>query len=921
MKRRYIALLIALIATSASAQNAQNNPVGMIASPPPNVMFHLDDSGSMMFEVTPEELQPNGTEDSTVTTMDNWCTNGCTNWISNTFPKQFNLYGTSDYASGQNVVVSFVNSLPAARYRTASLNLSYYDPNKTYLPWIDGTTGLRMVNATPTAARYSPMKATPTLNLTINQSEAGITWLNDAGTRTTTRSSTFYPALFYTYTPTTCSPKNTSNLACFTRTEIRSTILTYSNNGNRTECPVTCTYAQEIQNFANWFTYARSRVLSAKYAVGVAINGLDASIQVGMDAINNTGTPVAVPVPMTAAAKTTYINNFYAYPIDTNGTPSLAANLKLGNWFANSSDTSACRNNHIIFVTDGYWNDSSNSAGNQDGTSGVAITSSSGSVYTYAPVAPFTDTVSGTLADIAMKFWKTDMKTGVANQVRTSADDPAYWQHINFHGISFGIQGLLERPVILANPTWTSSQVATSILNSMVASATPLWPNPYTSTSPQAKIDDLWHATVNGHGQFFNSADANGLANAVLAIFKTIADKEAAGAASAVSSPNITAANNALYNSQYVTGAWTGEVYRQSINVNTGAIITTKAWTTDTTLVAGTTASSAVVRPTSLVAGSDNRRIYTVNQSTGAIQDFCTTGSGVGCATATGSGLSASEKAYLSAAGLSQYATWTAAQKTAASADVFVNYIRGRTDYEDDAVNPSSANRLLRARAKVMGDVINGSAAFVQNPTFSYDQGSGGAAYATYKAATRQAQLYVPANDGMLHAFNPDTGVENWAFIPPQVWPTLPLLADKNYSLSTGHRFYVDATPAVGDVKDTAADATWKTIAIGSMGNGGKGYYALDITNPMSPQVLWNLCDVAALCNRVDADAGYVSGKAVITRVPIAGVLTWVAIMPSGFTSSAGGSYIYIVNALTGVMIKQIKCLCGLIIGRLKILQ
>jgi type IV pilus assembly protein PilY1 len=902
--KKAISVFLICLASSIGAQTIQNNPIGMTASPPPNVMFNLDDSGSMMFEVTPEDLRPNGTEGVSVTTLQNWCA-GCSGWISNTFPKKYNLYGTNDYSVGYNIVVGFAHSLPAARYRTAALNLSYYDPNKTYLPWIDPNTGLRMANASATTARYNAMKSTPVMDLTVNQSESGIQWLNDAGNGIVNKNGTFFPATYYLYTPSSCGTPSVSNLQCFTRIEIKPSTTSYAHNGGRTDCGAgTCTYAQEIQNFANWFQYARSRVLAAKYAVGKAIYDLDASVQVGLDAINTTSGVVAAPLPMSPTNKTNYLNNFYNFPINPNGTPSLASNLKLGNWFASNGDTSACRNNHILFITDGYWNDSSSSVGNQDGTSGAAISDPLGNIYTYAPVAPFSDAVSGTLADIAMKFWKTDLNTAVENKVKPSSDDPAFWQHINFHGISFGIVGLLQKDGMVAHPTWSVSQVLADILSNMLNGGGVSWPNPYTNASPQAKIDDLWHATVNGRGQFFNSADANGLSDAIAAIFQAIANKEAAGAASAVSSPNITAANNALYNSQYTTGKWTGEVYRQTMNVSTGVVQSAQTWTTDTTLQASTTSTSAIVRPNGTTPGGDNRRIYTTKISNTSIQDFCSSGSGVGCV-GTGAGLTATEKTNFSATGLSQYSTWTPTQKTTAGPDGLIAYLRGRTDLEDDTLNPNALNKLLRARTKVMGDVVNGSAIYVKQPTFSYEQGTGGASYATFKSATREALLFVPANDGMLHAFNPDTGVEKWAYIPPQVWPTLTQLGEKNYGLSNGHRFYVDATPIVADVKDTSASATWKSILIGGMGNGVRGYYALDVTNPLSPQVLWNLCANSSLCNRVDQSVGYASGKAVVTQVPVSGVNTWVALLPSGYDPVSGNA-VLIVNAITGALIKKV---------------
>src|SRR3546814_1492779 len=86
----------------------------------------------------------------------------------------------------------------------------------------------------------------------------------------------------------------------------------------------------------------------------------------------------------------------------------------------------------------------------------------------------------------------------------------------------------------------------------------------------------------------------------------------------------------------------------------------------------------------------------------------------------------------------------------------------------------------------------------------------------------------------MLHALNAETGSEVWAYVPHIVMKDMYRLADKNYGAK--HRYFVDGSPQVMDIKD---GSTWKTILVGGLNGGGRGYYALDITNPASPKVLW----------------------------------------------------------------------------------
>ena len=168
-----------------------------------------------------------------------------------------------------------------------------------------------------------------------------------------------------------------------------------------------------------------------------------------------------------------------------------------------------------------------------------------------------------------------------------------------------------------------------------------------------------------------------------------------------------------------------------------------------------------------------------------------------------------------------------------------VQYLRGedKTLYLD-AENPN--DRVFRRRTSIMGDIINSSPVYVGRPPFRYND----AEYAKFIAAKedRQKMVYVGANDGMLHAFNAETGAEEWAFIPTTVMPELWRLADSKYDAN--HRAFVDATPTLADIFEPGAAGsdsigTWRTILVGGLGGGGRQYYAIDVTDPASPKLLW----------------------------------------------------------------------------------
>ncbi len=162
--------------------------------------------------------------------------------------------------------------------------------------------------------------------------------------------------------------------------------------------------------------------------------------------------------------------------------------------------------------------------------------------------------------------------------------------------------------------------------------------------------------------------------------------------------------------------------------------------------------------------------------------------------------------------------------------------------------------------------------------------------------------MYIAANDGMLHAFNGDTGDERWAFIPNILIPNLYRLADKDYG--NRHQYYVDGSPTVGDIYDPVA-AKWKTILVGGLSAGGRGFYALDVTDPATPVGLWefNVRPTASCPSSVtlgvstdDCDLGLSYGNPIITKL---GNGTWVVVVTSGYNNVSPGDgkgYVYVLN-------------------------
>jgi type IV pilus assembly protein PilY1 len=151
----------------------------------------------------------------------------------------------------------------------------------------------------------------------------------------------------------------------------------------------------------------------------------------------------------------------------------------------------------------------------------------------------------------------------------------------------------------------------------------------------------------------------------------------------------------------------------------------------------------------------------------------------------------------------------------------------------------------------------------------------------------------------MLHAFSAatsDGGTELWAYVPGIVMPNMYKLANAGYASS--HQYFVDGAPVMADIKVGTA---WKTIVVGGLDYGGKGYYALDITDPANPKPLWEF---------TDSNLGYTFGNPVITKRADG---TWVVAFTSGYnnTSGDGQGHLYVVNANTGAKLLDINTGAG----------
>lgn len=181
-----------------------------------------------------------------------------------------------------------------------------------------------------------------------------------------------------------------------------------------------------------------------------------------------------------------------------------------------------------------------------------------------------------------------------------------------------------------------------------------------------------------------------------------------------------------------------------------------------------------------------------------------------------------------------------------------IRYVRGENVYDEAASTTTAADRAWKLADIYNGEplVIGGTIGTVSTApedgrTESGYRGSNGyQAFAQSSVcgsgvicANRRPVVYAPGNDGILHAFDWATGEELWGFVPPQLFANFVEIESGTAGTSRSI-FGVDASPVS---KDVLINGQWRTILIGNLGRGGKGFFVLDITNPESPAHLFSI--------------------------------------------------------------------------------
>ncbi|KAB7623152.1 pilus assembly protein [Alkalilimnicola sp. S0819] len=603
--------------------------------------------------------------------------------------------------------------------------------------------------------------------------------------------------------------------------------------------------ASEKTNYANWYTYYRKREYVAKRSLTELIS-TNTETRMGLKTLhNNNSVWTSVKDNDDDGNRAALLKNA-ARINSSGGTPLRTALKSTGEYFRGKHSPilpldkgGACQQNFAVVMSDGYWNGSSPYVGNVDGDSSNKFAGGS-----------YADKYSNTLADVAMYYYSTDLAPSLPPAVPTiDGVDENPEQHLVTFTVAFGVPGTLD-----ANPTNPKASFN--------------WPKP-TNNQPTT-TDDMRHAAWNGRGKFLNAGDPQELIDSLSDAIATIIDRTGAGGTVAFSNTQLET-DTVVYQGLFNSNGWSGDLRAYSLDANTQSFKTTPDW-------------SAADKLDARNLKTQPRTILTHNGSTGVAFEW--------------DQLSTAQKNDLRHDGSGVIS----GQDDVAKARLA--FIRGDTSHEGTGHN-------FRDRKSRLGDIISSSPVYVGDPMEYYWLDSapfptGAQAYSTFVTNTsRDGIIYVGGNDGMLHAFN-ESGEEVLAYIPGTNYSTakgrgLHFLTQPDYA----HRYHVDLTPttAPAHIKTSAAvgaTAAWRTVLLGGQRAGGRGLFALDITDPSqfkeakaADLVLWEFT------NANDADLGYTYSKPTVVLLNNG---RWAAIFGNGYNDTGSGeAQLFIVYLEGGI--------------------
>lgn len=882
-----------------------NIPLFLSNKAEPNIFFMLDDSGSMNADIITQEsgdwggvmqISQSGGSRHYRFLFDSSNSNS---FILPTQAAIDTLFNTGNIYDGDTPSTS---SQGVWRGRNSDYNTLYYNPKRTYTPWAgvnDAGVTYADISIDPAAAPIDPyLAAGSAYNLT---DDATVTTRDPGGNLFTY---TYTPAAYWVWNDTNSNGEVDANdsharIVISLGTPVCADGVDTSAADQIAGACMLRSYADEIKNFATWFSYHRSRELSAKHATSHVIANAN-NIRMGLATINQNRTNAQIPLrsmnsssidPGNKRDLLTGLSQIYS----NSSTPLRRALQRAGNYFACSGtrpnfggstsecgmQTAAvapatepaaqCQQNFTVLVSDGERNGSSPGVGNVD---------NNGNTFAGEPYA---DGESDTLADVAMEYYYRDLQPTIANQVPVICGvDENNAQHMVTFTVGFGVTGTLDLDNLPEHPRLGLASDCTATTGSDFA-----W---YTGSldSSAERIDDMVHAAFNGRGEYLSAQDPEAFASALNNTIRTISSRSGAAAAVTFNSSSLSSNTN-VFIARFNSSQWSGEFTAYPLNTD-GSIGTVPVWHAHDLLDSRDLATEdrAIV---TYNPASDTGIAFRWGSITSAQQDDLKTNSSGGLETTAGFPV----------------------------ANARLDYIRGERGCEVGSLQSCSiGSKTFRPRASRLGDLIHSAPVYVEKPrarfpdsapypeTESYSKFKTGDASASdafesgKTADDRTPMVYIGGNDGMLHAFNAQTGEEVWGYIPNAVYASgndeggLHNLTESGYE----HQYFVDLTPTVADAYidiDSVGGDDWHTVLVGGLRAGGRGIFAIDVTDPdfiieagtaalkesrLSGKVMWEFT------NADDPDLGYTFSQPTIAALGTSSSIEWYVIFGNGYSST-----------------------------------
>jgi type IV pilus assembly protein PilY1 len=452
--------------------------------------------------------------------------------------------------------------------------------------------------------------------------------------------------------------------------------------------------------------------------------------------------------------------------------------------------------------------------------------------------------------------------------------------HANFYGITLNGRGNLYNPDVVQNAYTTAA-----VYNN--------WPA--RQDDNRSTIDDIWHAATNTRGKLVNARTPADIIAAMRQILGAVGEGTTPAGSIGLTGARIGAGSFVIepfYEARNYSTDWYSTLTAKKVSKNptTGAVVYTNDWE----------AAAALPAPA-------DRNVWYAKS--GTVAQFNTS-------------------AALTLADLcSSPSPMSLCTQARIESDIGVN-IAGAIDYllgNQANEEGRGGTGKFRFRSTRLGDIVN-SSPVISAPTDDYGYRSlsnttdvdvfNYGAYMTAKA-TRRPMVYAGANDGMLHAFDgrekaSGGGVERFAYIPTtalgHMGNLLFPLAGKENDPDFQHRYYVDGPVTVSDAYNAAAWAGstgWKTVLVGGPGAGGRGVFALNVSNPAGFSATDRLWEINTSHTNVTVrnSIGHLIGKPVVVPVKTyGGTVRWKAIFGNGYNSTSRAAVLFVVDIATGTV-------------------